>query len=378
VEDTEQSVIVGIAQDILIALQHVLLVATEKVDLDAANTDALHPLHLGLTVCRIAHQATRTLRRVVPISVGVVPQVQAHTLGFAVGGKPFDALTTYLRVPKSIDEHGVVTQCGREIDVTLLLIKVATGVHADNPAPCAFAIDIFLRGGITLRHQVEGHRGLHDIGQIGTHGDGTPRRLARQGDARLYRSQAVALAGLRQSHGIESVFMAHEPAATVVSAHAGLRDQHPTVAAKPEQTGKGVALAPAVLTRTVVAGVVGLIARRGSCKPSHGLALRTKERGGALGQAKSRCLALDDVAPTVSDRIKPVAVSHVALGETEHDIDGVAFVVLEPAHGLGGIIVHFRLFDVSEFVVVFHLPLERGGHAETGRQVARRSHNTQR
>ena len=45
-EDDQQSEVVGIYQNILIQLHHLLLVTTEEVDLDTTDPGFLHPCHL--------------------------------------------------------------------------------------------------------------------------------------------------------------------------------------------------------------------------------------------------------------------------------------------------------------------------------------------
>ena len=58
-EDTLDAKVVGIGQDVLIELHHLLLVATEEVDLDAQDAVLLHPGHLLTTGRRTVHLVER-------------------------------------------------------------------------------------------------------------------------------------------------------------------------------------------------------------------------------------------------------------------------------------------------------------------------------
>ena len=70
-----QTVIVGISQDVLVKLHGLLLVASDKVYLNTPDAGFLHPFHFTTTDYHVVHATTRPLRRVVPITVGIVPQI---------------------------------------------------------------------------------------------------------------------------------------------------------------------------------------------------------------------------------------------------------------------------------------------------------------
>ena len=72
-EDDLKAIVVGIAEDIPIKLQRLLLVAAEEVHLDGFHTDALHPCHIALAANRIVHHVARALRRIVCRAVAVIP-----------------------------------------------------------------------------------------------------------------------------------------------------------------------------------------------------------------------------------------------------------------------------------------------------------------
>ena len=65
----EQTIVVGIAKNIFIKLNHWLLVATKEVNLDTTNTYLLHPFHVFLAGNSIVHDATRPLRSMIPSTI---------------------------------------------------------------------------------------------------------------------------------------------------------------------------------------------------------------------------------------------------------------------------------------------------------------------
>ena len=72
-EDNHQTVVVGIAQNLFVQTQGLLLVTAEKVDLDAFHSQALHPAHLFFADDGIIHFVDGALLDVVPIATGTVP-----------------------------------------------------------------------------------------------------------------------------------------------------------------------------------------------------------------------------------------------------------------------------------------------------------------
>ena len=83
-EDDLKSIVIGIAEDILVELNRLLLVATEEINLYCLHTYLLHPRHVTLTGNRIAHNIARTLRCIVRRSIAVIPQHEAHTLALCI------------------------------------------------------------------------------------------------------------------------------------------------------------------------------------------------------------------------------------------------------------------------------------------------------
>ena len=73
-EDNLQTIIVGIAKDILVQLHNMLLVATEEVNLYAFDAYRLHPPHLLFTCNYRVHTVAWSLRSLISRTVAVVPQ----------------------------------------------------------------------------------------------------------------------------------------------------------------------------------------------------------------------------------------------------------------------------------------------------------------
>ena len=77
-EDTLDTKLVGVGQDILVELHHSLFVATEEINLDTQDSILLHPSHLLTSSRRTVHLVQGRLRGIIPRAVRVVPQEEAH------------------------------------------------------------------------------------------------------------------------------------------------------------------------------------------------------------------------------------------------------------------------------------------------------------
>ena len=230
VEDHLDAEVIGVGQDILIQLHHLLLVAAEEVHLDAQDAVLLHPCHLLPSRSRLIHLAARSLRGIVPRAVRVIPQEQAYALLPSIPCQLLHLLITDLRIPERIHEHAAETHRRREINIPLLLIEITTGIHADDPRPRAFAIRIVFRSLVLRLHQVVRNRRLHDGSQRLTDCDRPPRCLGRQRHQRRHGSRAVHLLRQREPYFIGIIFLVHEPASYIASVCPRLRDQHPAAA----------------------------------------------------------------------------------------------------------------------------------------------------
>ena len=230
VEDHLDAEVIGVGQDILIQLHHLLLVAAEEVHLDAQDAVLLHPCHLLPSRSRLIHLAARSLRGIVPRAVRIIPQEQAYALLPSVSGQFLHLLIADLRIPESIHEHAAIAHGGREVDIPFLLVEITTGIHADDPRPRAFAIRIVFRSLVLRLHQVVRNRRLHDGSQRLTDCDRPPRRHCRQRHQRRHSPSAVHLLCQREPYFIGIILLVHEPASYIASVCPRLRDQHPAAA----------------------------------------------------------------------------------------------------------------------------------------------------
>ena len=83
----QKPVVVRVAQDIFIQLHGLLLVAADKVHLDAAYARIAHPRHLAAAHRGAVHPPARALRRVVPMAVGIIPKVKSHAFRSGIAGQ---------------------------------------------------------------------------------------------------------------------------------------------------------------------------------------------------------------------------------------------------------------------------------------------------
>ena len=142
VEDTLNTELIGIGEDVLVELHHLLLVASEEVYLDAENAVLLHPRHLLAACAALVHLAYRCLRSVVPRAVAVVPEEDSYALLTSVACQLSRLFIAYLCIPEGVDEYRAPAHSGREIDIAFLLVEIARGVHTNNPRPGALAIGV--------------------------------------------------------------------------------------------------------------------------------------------------------------------------------------------------------------------------------------------
>lgn len=80
----EQSILVGISQNIFIQLHGMLFVATKEINLYAPNPNTLHPFHLFASRNGIVHKATRRLRSIIPIAIRIIPQIKSYSFTCSV------------------------------------------------------------------------------------------------------------------------------------------------------------------------------------------------------------------------------------------------------------------------------------------------------
>ena len=154
------------------------------------------------------------------------------------------------------------------------------------------------------------------------------------------------------------VLIIHQTTANVTSICARLGEQHPALG-RLEQTGEGIAEAPAVLAHRVVGGVARLVTRGRPGKARHGLHLRTEEGGRALWQHIAAGLTLHDTRHGLTAahalRIDLIAIGHVAAGHTEDHIERLASVLLETADSLCCHHLHMALLRGLQAILILIL-----------------------
>ena len=184
VEDNHQTVVVGIAQNLLVQTQGLLLVTAEEVYLDTLHTQALQPAHLLLAGNGVIHPVDGTLLYIVPVTTGAIPQEYLHTLAAGILDKLFHAVATDVVVPPVVNQYIFVSHGGRQVNIAHLVVVVDAAVLPENPAPGATARLVIMGGGIAWFHYIPGDGGFHNRLQGFPHRHSTPRRGARQGKGR--------------------------------------------------------------------------------------------------------------------------------------------------------------------------------------------------
>ena len=103
-EDDFKSVVVGICHNFLVELHGLLLVGTDEVNLQTLHTSLLQPSHLLVTLNHQMEFATRSLRCIVPITIGVVPKIYAHILRACILHEFLHTIVANIGIPKGIDK----------------------------------------------------------------------------------------------------------------------------------------------------------------------------------------------------------------------------------------------------------------------------------
>ena len=119
-----KSVVVGIAEYVLIEAHRLLLVAAEEVDFYSCNAYLLEPFHLTLAGYRVVHYSARTLWSVVLCTVGIVPEHESDVLVLGIAGEHLDAVASYLLVPIVVDEYILIAEMVGKVDELALVVVV--------------------------------------------------------------------------------------------------------------------------------------------------------------------------------------------------------------------------------------------------------------
>ena len=380
-EDDLQTVSVGITEDILIETHGLLLVATEEVDLDALDADALHPCHLPFTGDAGIHAVAWSLGCVVPETVGVVPQHQMNTFRLGILGELGDALATDLCVPPVVDKAVLEAHGRSQVDELHLVVVVDGVVLPDEPAP-GVATRLVVGGGFVERsHQVVRDGGLNDRLQTGAHGDRAPWGLTGKGDAGILRAEPVVLAFVGVGDGIAGArLVVGEVRAAIATAHTCLGDQGPALlltlsALNMKQCREDIAMT--VLGSDIHGGVgrvALLIAGLRLFPTSLWSDLRRDEGGGPVGEQETAFLLIDDrafvfLAIELLTR-DTVAESDVVVADLEDDAERPSFLILEVECQLVGMVFGRGSLGAAHGIAVEHFFFVTIFHGQSMREVA--------
>ena len=283
-----QTMTVGIAQDILIELHGLLLVATEEVNLDSLHTNALQPAHLLFAGNGGVHTVTWSLRGIVPETVTVVPHQQMHPLALSIFRKLGDTLTTDILVPPVIHQAVLKAHGRSQVDKAHLIIVVDRVVLTNQPAPGIAPRLIISRSLIAGLYYIIADGSLEDGFQIVTQGDGAPRCFAWQGDSGKIIAKAVVLALIGISHSVAAPrLIVAQMTTAVATSHTRLAHQCPT-SRQMEQRWEDIAM---TILRGLIHGSVVritlLIRRFGLFPTGFRSYLRRDKGGGTLREVKT-------------------------------------------------------------------------------------------
>ena len=122
----ENSEVVCIGKNILIQLHGFLFVATKEVHFYSCYTRFFKPFHLLAALKHRVHEITRSLRRIIPRTVGIIPQNEAHTFGSRIFAKLCHALTSYVffHIPIGINETILIAHLSSHVYERFLVVVV--------------------------------------------------------------------------------------------------------------------------------------------------------------------------------------------------------------------------------------------------------------
>ncbi len=137
VEDNVDSVVCGIAENVLVEAHCFLLVTAEEVDLDALHAVVFQPLHLFFTYDGAVHLVGGALHDVVPVAARRVPEQGIDAFFAGIAEKFGHAVVADVLVPACVDKYVFIAEVGGKVDESLLVFHIHAVVLPYNPAPCA-------------------------------------------------------------------------------------------------------------------------------------------------------------------------------------------------------------------------------------------------
>jgi len=178
VEDNHQSMIIGIAQDSFIQTHGLLLVTTEKIDLDTFNSLTLQPFHFTLACNGVIHQIRRSLLDIIPVTTRTIPQKHIYLLASRIPDKLFHTFVTDIRIPPIIYQCIFISHGSSQIDITHLVIIIDTAILPEYPAPGSASHTIVMFRFVQRFDYIPRNSRFYNRLQRFSYGNSTPGRRA--------------------------------------------------------------------------------------------------------------------------------------------------------------------------------------------------------
>ena len=118
-----------------------------------------------------------------------------------------------------------------------------------------------------------------------------------------------------------------------------------------KQARERITVAPSVLAHSFIEGVVGLVARRGTCKTLHRSTLRTEECGGPVRKGESRLFFLHHSHLCIALGVDEILECHVVVRDVHHKVE-YRIAVLGKGNGhLRSLMADMASLDVAELII---------------------------
>ena len=121
-----------------------------------------------------------------------------------------------------------------------------------------------------------------------------------------------------------------------------------------KQARERITVAPSVLAHSFIEGVVGLVARRGTCKTLHWGTLRTEEGGGSVRKGESRLFFLHHSHLCIALGVDEILECHVVVRNVHHKVEYRIAVLGKGDGHLRSLMADMASLDVAQCVVNIH------------------------
>ena len=240
----------------------------------------------------------------------------------------------------------VVAHVCRKVDESFLVFHVHAVVLPYNPAPCATARACRTFSLVARLHNIPRYGGFCDRGEVVGYCDGAPWGSARKRYAGSACTIAVVFFGHRVGDRVHSVVAVAQARRAVISVYAGFRQQRPSLFSYSEKCGEceSVAKLRGGAERSV--GYIEFLVAWFCAFPSyHGIALRSEENGGFLGETEAGGLLIDYHSTGVALTGQGITERYVVVGHKPFHSDSLSVFVLECCDESVGIIINVAFLD---------------------------------